>query len=148
MTYDIQVERHLNAAPEAAFRHWVDPAARRNWYRGDEDDWIVEAATDLRVGGHFYVRWGPTADDAYQEDGMFEIVDPPHRLVYSSRFTPRPSEDGAAFELRVIVMFDVDGAGTLLRLNESGFPTVEIRDAFLRDGATQGLDFYQRSLLR
>ena len=51
MSYDIRLERHLDVAPEVAFHHWVDAEARRNWYRGDEDDWAVEADTDLRVGG-------------------------------------------------------------------------------------------------
>lgn len=146
MSYDIRLERSLRVAPEVAFHHWADAEARCNWYRGDEDDWVVEAETDLRVGGRFVVRWGPTTDDAYQEDGTFEVVEPPNRLVYTSRFTPRTVEEGAPFELRVTVTFDADGGGTLLRLIESGYPTIEMRDAFLRDGAAQGLDFYERTL--
>ena len=146
MSYDISVERHLRATPTAAFRHWVDPDARRVWYRGDEDDWVVHAETDLRVGGRFLVRWGPSLEDAYQEEGVFEVVDAPHRLVYTSRFTPRSPSEGDAFVLRVQVTFSDTGGGTLLRLSESGFPTAEVRDAFRRDGASQGLDYFERSL--
>jgi uncharacterized protein YndB with AHSA1/START domain len=146
VSYDIRLERRLNVAPDVAFHHWVDADARRDWYRGDEDDWTVEATTDLRVNGRFVVRWGPTNDDAYQEDGTFEVVEPPHRLVYTSRFTPRTAEEGEPFELRVTVTFDADGDGTLLRIVESGYPTIELRDAFMRDGSAQGLDFYERTL--
>ena len=146
MNHDIRVERRLRVTPEIAFQHWVDADARRAWYRGDEDDWVVEAETDLRVGGTFVVRWGPSADDAYQEDGMFEVVEPPHRLVYTSRFTPRSSAEGEPFELHVTVTFDRDGDGTLLRIVESGFPTAEVRDTFRRDGMAQGLDYFERTL--
>lgn len=146
MTYDVVVERRLRASPAVAFHHWVDAEARRHWYRGDEDDWVVTAETDLRVGGRFVVRWGPSATDAYQEDGTFLVVDPPHRLVYTSRFTPRTAAEGEPFELQVTVTFAADGDGTALRLVEAGYPTAELRDAFLRDGAAQGLAFYERTL--
>ena len=146
MSLSIEVQRHLRVSPEVAFHHWADADERRKWYLGDELGWVVEAETDLRVGGTFRVRWGPTVDDAYQEEGTFEIVEPPRRLVYTSKFTPRSPTEGNPFELRVTVTFDPDGEGTTLRLVESGFPSVEVRDAFLRDGATQGLDFYERTL--
>jgi uncharacterized protein YndB with AHSA1/START domain len=146
VTYDIRVQRHLDVRPEVAFHHWTDPGARRLWYQGDESGWVVEAATDLRVGGRFHVRWGPTPEQAYQEDGVFEVVDPPTRLVYTSRFTPMTAEEGQALNLLVTVTFHADGDGTLLELVETGYPTEQIRDAFLRDGAAQGLSFYERTL--
>ena len=99
MSFDIRLERRLHVSPEVAFHHWVDADERRQWYLGDEDDWVVEAETDLRVGGAFRVRWGPNLDDAYQEDGTFEIVEPPHRVSYTSRFTPRTADEGDPFEL-------------------------------------------------
>lgn len=148
MSFDIRIERHFDVTPRVAFHHWTDDDARRDWYRGDEDDWVVHAETDLRVGGRFVVRWGPTTEDAYQEDGTFDVVDPPHLLTYTSRFTPRTAAEGDPFELHVSVSFDPDGAGTLLRLVETGYPTADIRDAFLRDGAAQGLEFFELSLRR
>ena len=107
---------------------------------------VVDAATDLRVGGHYFVRWGPTPEQAYREEGTFEVVHPPNRLVYTSRFTPMTKDEGAPLELRVSVTFQADGDGTLLELVETGYPTAEIRDAFLRNGADQGLAFFERSL--
>ena len=44
------------------------------------------------------------------------------------------------------ITFHADGDGTLLELVEAGYPTEEVRDAFLRDGAAQGLSFYERTL--
>lgn len=84
--------------PDGAFRHWVDADERRRWYQGDEPDWVVDAATDLRVGGRNYVHWGPTPEQVYQEEeeDIFEVVDPPNRLVYTSRFTPIAADEGGA----------------------------------------------------
>ncbi len=57
---DIQLERVVNATPEVAFKRWVDAEARRQWY-APEDGWIVEAETDLRVGGNGESCSGPPA---------------------------------------------------------------------------------------
>lgn len=146
MSYDVRLQRHFNVTPDIAFHHWTDADQRRRWYQGDEDDWIVDAMTDLRVGGRYWVRWGPTIADAYQEDGTFRVVEPPHRLEYTSRFTPRTAADGEPVELLVTVNFEADGDGCLLTLVESGYPTIELRDASLRDGIIQGLNFYERTL--
>lgn len=146
MTYEIRLQRRLGVPPEVAFHHWVDADARRRWYQGDEPGWVVDAATDLRVGGRYHVRWGPAAERAYREEGTFLVVEPPNQLVYTSRFTPMSDDEGAPLDLRVSVTFSADGDGTILELVETGYPTREIRDAFLRNGADQGLAFYERSL--
>lgn len=57
--FDIRLQRVVDAAPQAVFHHWVDPVARRGWY-APEDGWIVEAETDLRIGGAWSVSFGPT----------------------------------------------------------------------------------------
>lgn len=146
MSFDIRLERLLDATPDVAFHHWIDADARRRWYQGDEHDWVVEAHTDLRVGGRFWVTWGPTPELGYREEGVFLVVEPPHRLMYSSRFTPMTRAEGDAFEVQVTVTFDDESGQTRLRLLEQGYPTAEVRDAFLREGSQQGLDFYERTL--
>ena len=122
------------------------PIERRRWYQGDEPNWVVDAATDLRVGGRFSVRWGPTTGQAYQEEGVFEVVDPPNQVVYTSRFTPIGPTKEHLLTYASPSPANPDGDGTLLTPVESGHPTIEIRDAFLRNGADQGLGFYERTL--
>jgi uncharacterized protein YndB with AHSA1/START domain len=81
--FDIRLQRIVNVTPDAAFKHWVDAEARHRWYAPD-DSWIIaEAETDLRVGGAWRVQFGPTPDEIYVEHGVFEEVDPPHRVVYT-----------------------------------------------------------------
>src|SRR5207253_3031720 len=93
---DIRLQRLIDTTPDVAFRHWVDADARRRWYAPDPG-WTAEAETDLRVGGAWRVRFGPTPEEMYLAQGVFEEVDPPRRLVYSSVFR---YPDGRSFETR------------------------------------------------
>lgn len=126
--FDIRFERVVNATPEGAFRHWVDPEALRRWYAPD-DSWIVETAeADLRVGGAWRVRFGPTPEEMYVERGVFEEVDPPHRVVYT---TVHEFPDGRpSFQTLVTVTFEPRGDRTLLTLLDTGYPSEELRETY------------------
>ena len=92
---EIRLQRVLDTTPDVAFKHWVDAEARRRWYTPHEG-WIVEAETDLRVGGAWRVLFGPSRDQMYLEHGVFEEVEPPHRLGYTTLYDfpdGRPSFD-------------------------------------------------------
>jgi uncharacterized protein YndB with AHSA1/START domain len=144
MSFDIRLERLLSTSPEVAFHHWVDADARCRWY-GGEDGWTVEATTDLRVGGRYRVAWGPTPDRLYREEGGFEVVEPPHRLEYTSRSTPPTPAEGAPLEVRVTVTFQERDGETLLTLLEADYPSRELRDRF-QGFVPAGLDHYERTL--
>jgi uncharacterized protein YndB with AHSA1/START domain len=49
----------------------------------DEADWVVESECDLRVGGEWIIRFGPSSAP-YVERNVFHTVERPHRLVYAS----------------------------------------------------------------
>jgi uncharacterized protein YndB with AHSA1/START domain len=140
--YDIRLERVLNTTPDAAFKHWVDAGARRRWY-APEDGWIVEAETDLRVGGTWRVLFGPSREEMYLEHGVFEELDPPHRLVYTTLYE---FPDGRLpFDTRVTVTFEAHDGGTLLRLVDTGYPSEEQRAAH-ESGWPGFLDAFERTL--
>lgn len=81
----------------------------------------------------------------YREEGVFEVVEPPHRVVYTSRYTPPPGGEGVPVEVRVTVTFADRSGKTLLTLVESGYPSAEVRDLFL-GFVPEGIDYYERSL--
>lgn len=141
--FDIRLERIVNARPDAAFDHWADAEARRQWYAPD-DGWVVEAAeTDLRVGGAWRVRFGPTSEEMYVEHGVFEEIDRPRRLVYTTVYEfpdGRPS-----FQTRVTVTFEPRGERTLLTLLDTGYPSEEQRTAY-ETGWPDFLDAFERTL--
>jgi uncharacterized protein YndB with AHSA1/START domain len=78
----------------------------------------------------------------YREEGVFEVVDPPHRLIYRSIME---LEDGSSVETRVTVTFEEHEGQTLLTLLDEGYPTAELRDEFER-GWPDFLDAYRRTL--
>jgi uncharacterized protein YndB with AHSA1/START domain len=139
---DIRLERVVNATPDEAFEHWLDAEARRGWY-APEDGWIVEAETDLRVGGAWRVLFGPTRDEMYLEHGVFEEIEPPRRVVYSTLYE---FPDGRApFATRVTVTFEARDEGTLLTVLDTGYPSDEQR-ARNESGWPAFLDAFERTL--
>jgi uncharacterized protein YndB with AHSA1/START domain len=142
--FDIRLERVIDATPDAAFHHWVDPVARRSWYAPNES-WIVEAETDLRVGGAWSVTFGPSRDEMYRDEGVFAVVDPPHSLRYNviMRFP-----DGTSFETHITVTFEATRDGkTRFTLLDRGYPSKEERDGH-ESGWPLFLDAFERTLAR
>ena len=128
MSHDVRIVRLYDGSPEAVFDLWVDADARKVWYAHSPDD-VVEAETDLRVGGAWSVDFGRPGE-RYREHGTFLEIDRPHRVVYTMTFT---FPDGRFFETKTTVEFvDKDGK-TELTLLDAGYP-----DEATRRGHEQG----------
>jgi uncharacterized protein YndB with AHSA1/START domain len=141
--FDIRLQRLIDVSPDRAFRHWVDADARRRWYAPDEGTEVIESEADVRVGGSYRTSVvGPTGEPMYTDEGVFEVVDPPHRIVYrGTMHVP----DGSAITTRVTVTFEAHEGKTLLTLFDSGYPTEEQRDDFAA-GWPSFLDAYEGTL--
>ena len=143
-SFDIRLQRLIDVSPRVAFDRWVDADARRHWYAPDPGSSVAEAETDLRVGGSYRVSIvGPTGDLLYTEEGVFEVIEAPHRLVYRQVMSV---SDGSSVETRVTVTFEERDGKTLLTLLDAGYPTEEQRDEFER-GWPDFLDAYERSVV-
>lgn len=138
--FDAQFERLVDATPEQAFDVWNDATARVNWHKPD-GRWIVEASTDLRVGGRWRVAFGPSPGEMTVEEGVYEVVDRPHRVVYTCRHRIPGREE---FVTRTTVTFEPRGSQTLVILVDAGFPDIEQRRHF-DDGWPAFLDSFARS---
>lgn len=123
---EVRLQRLVEASPAVAFGAWVDAAARVRWHR-TTDDWVVEASTDLRVGGRWRVASGPSRQEMFVEEGVFHVVDPPHRVVYSCR---HELEGYPPFETQVTVTFEARESKTLVTLVDVGFPDEQLRRQF------------------
>lgn len=134
MTYDLKVERLIDASPAEVFDAYTDPEAQRVWFTILNKDMTVESEVDLRVGGRSVITWGFPPDDMYRETNIFEVVDRPHRLVSKSSYT---SSDGSILETHVEITFRAEGGKTRMTVVQSGFVDEELRD-FLADKAWIG----------
>ena len=124
MSFDLRLERTYDAAPEVVFDAFTDPEAQQELY-ADAPDWVVEATCDLRVGGRWTVAFGPPGAEPYRETNVFEQVDRPRRLVYTSRVT---MPDGSSFDTGMEVTFQERDGRTQMTIVHTGFPSAELRD--------------------
>jgi uncharacterized protein YndB with AHSA1/START domain len=135
LSHDVRLERVYDAEPEVVFDAFIDPDAQKELY-ADAPDWIVEAECDLRVGGMWTIAFGPPGSEPARETNVFQVVDRPWRLVYTSTMR---MPDGSSVDTVLQVTFEAEGDGTRITIAQSGFPTAERRDEFA-DGWASILD--------
>jgi uncharacterized protein YndB with AHSA1/START domain len=145
MTYELRLERLLDAPPDVVFDTFVDPDATEELFTppGRPGLRVVESSIDLRVGGTWtIVQEGPDGD-RYELTYVFTEVDRPRRLAasFSMRFGP----SGRVEKSDVLLTLEDWKGKTLLTLVQSGFETEEERDAYL-SGAPGFLDAVERAV--
>jgi len=94
----LTVRRRIAAPPERLFAYWTDPDHLARWW-GPAGVTCDSATVDLRVGGAYRIANRFAYGTVLWISGLFDVVDPPHRLVYSWRLG-----DAVAIE-RVTVTF-------------------------------------------
>ena len=127
-TIGLRLTRELPATPEEVFDAYTDAEQQKIWFSIlDEEPGIVEIEVDLRVGGKQVAVWGPNRDTLFREEQVFLEIDRPHRLVTESSGSD-PS--GQTMTTHVVVTFEAIESGTLVTVEQTGFPTPEVRDFF------------------
>jgi uncharacterized protein YndB with AHSA1/START domain len=58
MSYDMKVERLIDASPEEVFDAYTNPEAQKVWFTIFNQDMFVENEVDLRVGGKWVKHLG------------------------------------------------------------------------------------------
>ncbi len=142
MTYDLKIERLIDAPPELVFDAFVDPAAQRVLYDNEtEPTWTVESELDLRVGGTWTIAFGRAGEEPYRETNVFTEVERPRRIVFDS--TMFMVEDGLNVHTTVTVTFENRDAKTLLTIVQTGFERQQDRDV-IEGGWPSILDALER----
>ncbi len=128
MTYELTVQRVLDAPPAAVFEAFTDEEAMREWYRGPDDppDAIVEVTCDPRVGGRGSPR-GVTARDGLPRDQRVHRRRPATTARHDVEHRP---PDGRTLDTEVEITFEEYGDGTRVTVVQRGFPDAEVRDYF------------------
>lgn len=121
-TYDLVLERTLNAPRELVWKAWTDPALLKQWFAPQPYE-ISEVELDLRPGGVFRIRMiGPDGfDTGHGNPGCVLEVAEAQRLVWTSALGPdyRPAEMGEGCEsfpfTAVVTLADTGDGRTLYR---------------------------------
>jgi uncharacterized protein YndB with AHSA1/START domain len=132
---ELTVRRVIAARPERIFEAWTKPELLQQWW-GPAGVRCISAEVDLRAGGVY--RIGNLLPDGgvVWISGEFELVESPHRLVYSWRVEDEPMS-------RVTVSFAaiMDGA-TEVVIHHERIHSTAVRDDHERGwkGCLDGLE--------
>jgi uncharacterized protein YndB with AHSA1/START domain len=138
MSYELTVERLIDAYPEEVFDAYTDPDAQREWFTILDEGMIVEIDVDFRVGGKWEAAWGFSLEEMFRETQTFVVIDRPHRLVTKSTGS---SPDGQSLDTEVEITFRDESGKTLMTVSQTGFSSEEERDFFAR---TAWIGFFDR----
>ena len=78
MSPDIRLQRWFGA-PDVVFDAYTDPDAQRAIRAGA--DWVVESGCDLRVGGEWIIRFGPSSAPYIERNTCRGEATPPRLRV-------------------------------------------------------------------
>ncbi len=84
------VRRLIHATPETLFAAWTEPGQLVHWW-GPAGVSCSAAEIDLRAGGAYRIANRFADGTVVWIAGEFELVEPPHRLVYSWRLESQSS---------------------------------------------------------
>ncbi|HEX6365436.1 MAG TPA: SRPBCC domain-containing protein [Agromyces sp.] len=145
-TIGLKVSRQMPATPEEVFDAYTDAEKQKIWFSIlDEEPGVVEIEVDLRVGGTQKAVWGPDRDTLFTEVQTFLEIDRPHRLVTESTGW---DASGERMTTHVVVTFEPVDGGTLMTIEQTGFPTPEIRDFFQSQALIGAFDRIEAYLVR
>ena len=124
MTYELKLERLIDATAEEVFDAFTDADAQKEWYV-DQPGWRVDASGELRVGGRWETSFGPPGAAPFRESNVYTEVRRPSRLAYTSRFH---MPDGRTFDTKLVVTFEPKQGKTLLTIVQSEFVSEQDRN--------------------
>jgi uncharacterized protein YndB with AHSA1/START domain len=135
----LTLARRLKAKPEQVFAAWTDPEKIIQWFGpGHTLLDTVTADMDVRVGGHFRIRFKTDDHEQHEVGGKYLEILPNERLVFSWAWHSTPERQS-----RVTVSLKPDGDVTLLTLTHDKFFDDAARDGHQR-GWTGTLDKLER----
>jgi uncharacterized protein YndB with AHSA1/START domain len=144
MSYELKLERILDAPRELVFDTIVDPAFADDIFGDQVEGWTaLRFDIDLRVGGAWTVEFGPR-DGSGEKDvlnAVFTAIDRPRLIAYDSTMYVAEWGRWVTFS-ETITLEDQDGK-TVLTLVQDNLESEADRDAFL-SGVPGWIDAIQR----
>jgi uncharacterized protein YndB with AHSA1/START domain len=121
----LRMERLIAAPPEILFALWMEPAQLAKWWAPDGYEASVDALEPF-PGGRWRVVMRGADGRVVATSGVYRIVEPPRRLVFTWAWE---GENGArGHETEVNVNFEAVPGGTRLTLVQQRFDSTQARD--------------------
>ena len=121
----LSIERLIPAPPEVLFALWTEPVQLARWGAPDGYEPTVHAL-DVRPGGRWRTTLRASDGRVVATCGVYRIVDPPCRLVFTWAWEKPNGDPG--HETEVSVSFEATPGGTRLVLVQQRFESKDARD--------------------
>jgi uncharacterized protein YndB with AHSA1/START domain len=130
---DLRIERIIPLPIEDVFELWTKPEHFKHWW-GPKDEQgrpfsLAFHEADIREGGAWRACIRAPDGREYWQNGRYETIAPPHRLVFTFNW----ENDEEPVEMLIEVEFVAQGQSTLMKFRQSRF----LSEAS-RDGHTEG----------
>lgn len=126
----VDITRRYAVAPDKVWRAWTDPQALSQWFGPGEMPSRATAEIDLRVGGVFRIAFPMKDNDVQEASGVYQAVEPPHRLVFSWAWKGTPERVS-----RITIELTPSSDGTELHFVHDRFFDATARDNHARGWA-------------
>jgi uncharacterized protein YndB with AHSA1/START domain len=134
----LEVRRTIHATAEQLFEAWTQPEHLKRWW-GPRPVRCVDAEIDLCVGGVYRIANQFPDGTILWIFGEFEVVNPPHKLVYTWRVDPQSQASE-----RVAVEFEPRGDATDVIVVHERISSLAVKDRHQQgwEGCLEGLANY------
>ena len=121
----LRIQRHYDeVAPEQIWQAWTDPKALSVWFGPGEDNSVLHARTDVRVGGGFCVAFRLQNGDEHEVSGTYREVVPARKLVFTWTWRSTPERESL-----VTVRLAPTASGTQMEFLHEQFFDQDERDS-------------------
>ena len=136
--------RRIAARPSIVFEALTTPEGIAQWWGPDAGP-VVVAETDVRIGGHFKVRFRMLDGTEHESQGEYLEVNPPERLAMTWRWLGDEDDGG---ESRIEIELRAVAGGTELVFTHAQLSSEESRKGHTEgwNGALDKLEKYVVSL--
>ena len=136
-------KRVISGSPEEIFEAWTHPDLMRQWLAPGENK-VVEAHTDVRVGGRFQIRSIAPDRTLHTIDGQYRELDAGRRIVMTWSYSG-PVELLCEMETLLEIDFaSAPGGRTAMTVVQTQITTQDALEAY-RDGWPTCFDKLERS---
>ena len=119
----LTLKRRFNAPPAMVYAAWTDPKQLLVWFGPKETEAVLQAETDVRVGGRYHVVFRTSDGEEHDVSGIYREVIPDEKLVFTWMWRTMPERQS-----QVTIALKSDGEGTLLTLFHEHFFDEPARD--------------------
>lgn len=143
-----EVRRRFDAAPEMVFAAFADPALVRRWLKPSPEVSLDVLAYEFVAGGQYRFAYSTPGEPLMHVNGVFALIEPPSRIVFSWNIEPPDQHAGIRSEVRISIAPMDEGAELVIQhvdLSRAGAPQ---RHAEGWRGAMEGLAAFLAAMRR